>query len=287
MPQPVEKITEESHKYKEIEQEALEETLTLLEKKLKNIEKTGKRTTYAILLISLLVGGTLSFYIYEILFQPSAALTPGKFLIENLSGQQVNTWVAWYVTKESPLYVSIVNSNLLSKEKINVIKNAILSEETVELPNSVFGKIPSDEKHVYYVGWKGALKKINDNDTSLYVPKDFEIEESDKPIGKILIILSKSTRESGTLAITRSIADESNHQILKSFVTIYDIENLNDDELAAVTRYEFGHALGLPESTKDGVYQKIDPTASYISECVVKHIISLYNERDPSQVICN
>ncbi len=282
--QPIEEIMKESGKYKEIELEKIlaSETLVLVQKKLNNIEKTGKNTAYAVLLVSFVVAGILSFYMYEELFQPSSALTPGRFIIENLKGQPINTWAAWYVPKESALHVSIVNSNLLPKEKINVIKNAILSEETVETSKSA--PAGTSIKHVYYAGWKGALKKTNEKETSWYIPKDFEIEESDKPVGKILIILSKSSQESGAFAITRSIADENNHQILKSFVTIYDVENLNDKELSSIVRHEFGHALGLPESAKEDSYHKIEQATSYISECEMEGISSLYDEQNPVSV---
>ncbi|TBR12104.1 MAG: hypothetical protein EPO62_00650 [Candidatus Nitrosotenuis sp.] len=283
--QPIEETMKEPRKYKEIELEKIlaSETLVLMQKKLNNIEKTGKNTTYAVLLVSLVVAGIFSFYMYGELFQPSAALTPGRFIIENLKGQPINTWAAWYVPKESVLHVSIVNSNLLPKEKINVIRNAILSEETIETSKSALVGT-SAIKHVDYVGWKGALKKTSENETSWYIPKDFEIEESDKPVGKILIILSKSSQESGALAVTRSIADENNHQILKSFVTIYDVENLNDKELSSIVRHEFGHALGLPESNKEDAYHKIEQATSYISECEIGGIISLYDEQNPASV---
>ncbi|WP_179368036.1 matrixin family metalloprotease [Candidatus Nitrosotenuis sp. DW1] len=279
LPRSVEKTTESST-YASTD-------LELLQTKLNNVEKIGKRTTYAISVTSLVVVAILSFYMYEHFYEPNLVLTSGKYIIEDMNGQQVDAQVAWYATKEEPFHVYIINSNLLSPEKIETLKNPILSEETVEIPNSVVKKNPPQEKTVYYKGWKGALMKANEKNTSLIIPINFKIEESDKQLGEIMIILSKD-RPDNIHSNTKSIVDANNHQILKSIITVYDVENLNEVELSAIIRHEFGHALGLyPSGTKDNLtYHVYEPPYAYVSECNIDDLVSLYGG-DLNQTPCD
>ncbi|MBI5145854.1 MAG: hypothetical protein HZA84_01385 [Thaumarchaeota archaeon] len=260
--------------------------LELLQTNLNNMEKIGKRTTYAILVTSLVVVIILSFHIYEHFYEPNLVLTSGKYIIEDMNGQQINTQVAWYTTKEEPFHVHIINSNLLTPEKIEALKNPILSEETIEIPNDVLEKnLPG--KTIYYKGWKGALMKANEKNASLRIPVDFKIEKSDEQLGEITIILSKDHPDN-IHSNTKSIVDANNHQILKSVITIYGVEDLHEIELTALVRHEFGHALGLyPYGTKDSLtYHVYEPPYAYVSECNIADVISLYGGQ-PSQTTCD
>ena len=83
-------------------------------------------------------------------------------------------------------------------------------------------------------------------------------------------------------------ADERQHQILKVFVTLYDADNRNNEELVAITRHEFGHAFGLLHSTapEDLMHENFRTEFPYISQCDLDAIISLYDNQNPNQVIC-
>ncbi len=261
--------------------------LNLLQTSLNNMEKMGKRTTYVILFASLIVAGVLSFHMYEHFYESDFFLTSGKFIIEDLNGQEVNAQVSWHATEgNEPFHVDIINSDLLPPEKIKVIKNAVLSEEAVEIPNSALKKSPAEVKTTYYKGWRGALMKASEESTSLNIPVNFQIMETNEQIDEISIILSKD-RPHDIHSNTKSIVDADNHQILKSIITIYDVENLHDIELSAIIRHEFGHAIGLyPFGTKDKLtYHVYEPTYAYVSECNIEDIISLYNEQ-PNQHVC-
>ena len=78
------------------------------------------------------------------------------------------------------------------------------------------------------------------------------------------------------------------NEILKSYITIYDTSNLDEEELSTITRHEFGHALGLGHSTapEDLMAPTIDMTTPYISPCNVAGIVDLYNGADEGQTIC-
>ncbi len=129
--------------------------------------------------------------------------------------------------------------------------------------------------------------KANEKNTSLRIPINFKIEESDKQLGEITIILTKD-RPDNIHSNTKSIVDTDNRQILKSIITIYDVENLNEVELDAIVRHEFGHALGLyPSGTKDNLtYHVYELPYAYVSECNIDDVISLYGGR-PSQTFCD
>ena len=55
-------------------------------------------------------------------------------------------------------------------------------------------------------------------------------------------------------------------------------ESLNNGELEAVTRHEFGHALGLPELDFEAGAADYK-SGSYISKCYIDLITSPYNEQ--------
>ena len=75
---------------------------------------------------------------------------------------------------------------------------------------------------------------------------------------------------------------------LKSDITIFDVDNLTDNQLTTITRHEFGHALGLAHSTafEDLMAQTVITEYPYISECDVDAIILLYDGGKSSQVVC-
>lgn len=263
--------------------------LALVQKRLTSMEKAGKKTTYGVLMICGIAAAVLLFYMFFNVNTGTVDLTAGRFVIEDLNGKKIDTWIVWNSIDSDPLHISIINSNLLSSEKIDAIKSGILSEETIVISDSELGRSVSGGENMYYKGWKGALQMLDMGTTSIHIPKNFEIEESVAPTGEIWIILSKDHSIDGDQSGTRSIADGDNHQILKSVITIYDIESLDNEELAAITRHEFGHALGLYSSETDDhfLYHALNSRIAYISNCNVIDLVSLYNENQPSLTACH
>ncbi|WKT58559.1 matrixin family metalloprotease [Candidatus Nitrosotenuis chungbukensis] len=208
-----------------------------------------------------------------------------RYFTENLRGDTVDTWKSWRLTGTT-LAVNILKSPRVTDHQLDVIHNAIASEKTVEFDDSIVHKGPKGTTSVYYQGWAGALKSASKEDTKYQVPTDFNFINSSGGEGDIIITLSNIKDSDGYTGYTKSVTEEN--EILKSFITIYDISNLTDDQLGTIVRHEFGHALGLGHSTatEDLMAPTIDMTIPYISECNVDAMADLYNANEGRQTVC-
>lgn len=270
---------------------AMQTDIALIQKQIQMLETRTKRNSKIVLLSIVLLMVILLTYISVtgIIGSPERGhLSSGRYIVENLKGYKISTWVTWHIPKEEVLQVTIINSPGLSDERINVVKETITSEETIVLENSFLNKDPPNERSMFYKGWKGALESISGQKTEFATPTNFEVTTSEKSIGDIIIILSTAKEADGTYGFTRSIADEDASQILKSFITIFDADSLDEVELSAVVRHEFGHAMGLAHSTdsEDLMYPTFHSTHAFISECDLDAIISLYNGEKSTQIVC-
>ena len=206
-----------------------------------------------------------------------------RLLIENLRGDTVDTWKSWRLVGTS-MNVNIVNPRGMSDDKIDVVIDAITSKESIDVDDSITHKGPKGFKSTYYKGWEGALQQANDIETKYNIPSEFNIIKSHTQGGDIIITLSNIRDNDGYTGYTKSIVD--GNEILKSFITIYDVANLTDEQLATIVRHEFGHSLGLGHSSapEDLMAPSIDMTVPYISECNMAAIVNLYSGIEGSTV---
>jgi len=208
-----------------------------------------------------------------------------KYFTENLRGDTIDTWKSWRIVGTS-LNVNILKSPRVTEHQLDVIKNAISSVKTEEFDDSLVHKGPKGSKSTYYLGWVGALREASKEKTQYKIPTEFDFVDSNGGEGDIIITLSNIKDSDGYTGYTKSVTE--NNEILKSFITIYDISNLSDDQLETITRHEFGHALGLGHSTatEDLMAPTIDMTIPYISDCNIDAIVNLYNAKSDSQTVC-
>ena len=111
---------------------------------------------------------------------------------------------------------------------------------------------------------------------------------TEKGNGDIIINLKDYASSDGYSGFTNSIVDESNHQILKSSITIYDADSLSIEQYKTILRHELGHGFGLAHSTapEDLMHSIITTEYPYISECDLDAITALYDGSQKSQVVC-
>ncbi len=210
-----------------------------------------------------------------------------KYVTENLRGDTIDTWKFWNIIPGSALTVNIVNSELLDDDKILIIKNAITSYETILIDDSLVHKGPKGTSSTYYLGWTGSLKNAAELYPTKYpIPNNFDIIESKRGEGDIIILLSKLKDTDGYSGFTKSTVD--GNEILKTSITIYDVNNLSESQLSTIILHEMGHAMGLAHSTapEDLMYPVIETDFPYISECNISAIAALYNGEIQGQVVC-
>ncbi|TBR09814.1 MAG: matrixin family metalloprotease [Candidatus Nitrosotenuis sp.] len=270
----------------------LDKTVRMEEKK---SNRLAKKNLVVIAVSALVVGVGLSAYSVYVTdlagkqYQISnlGNINPGGYVIQNLRGDTIDTWLSWRLVQGSTLHVGIINGERFP-EKIPLIKEVVESEKSIEVDDSLLHKGPKGSTSTYYVGWQGALEHASENPTDLYIPSKLQVLESSRGEGDITVILSNERNGDGYSGFTRSIADDSQNQILKSTITIYDTGALNGDQFKTILRHEFGHALGLAHSTapEDLMAPVVMTSYPYISDCDLSTIVKLYDGGKNSQVTC-
>lgn len=246
------------------------------------------RTKKILLGISLMLTVAISFIFFGGMVEPTENATPlkSKFVIENLRGDKVYTFMRWQILPQDTLVVNIINPEFASSEQVQKIKDVITSTESLDIDDSLQHMGPKGTLSTYYRGWQGALDYLSSKDTKYNIPKEINVIESKNGEGQIIINLSNEVNSDGYSGFTKSIVDQN--QILKSTITIYDMNELSSVQLETIVRHEFGHALGLAHSTapNDLMYPIILTDYPYISQCDLDAIVALYDGKESSDVIC-
>ena len=284
------KLGEESQKSKELEQEKL-----LLEEMVhdgeKAEQKTHKRFYSSIALIAVTISLGIVGYVYyenQIVTQNASHLPinyNSNYVIQNLQGDTVDTWVAWNIANGRIIHIHVTNTANLPQNMIDAMKDAILSTKAVKIDDSATGAGPKGSSSVYYVGWTGAVGAAYSEPTKQYIPQQFEINGSPNGVGDIEIILTNDISPDGYSGYTKTLVD--GNEILKSKITIFKANKLDANSLSAIMRHEFGHALGLGHSTASAdLMSPMLPEYPYISGCDIDTLQKLYDGDKNSKVVC-
>jgi|GEM_PF-771882 len=268
----------------------------LLTKKVDSREQTSfvmmKKYYMTIAIAGLIIGGFVGvFTFYENSLDDNYVMLVGehaksKYLVQNLRGDTLATWFPWMLAASQSLHVNILDTDLATQERIDVIKNTINSEETLDMDNLLTHKGPEGTTSTYYKGWVGALQIAAQQNTELEIPQSFEFSNSKRPIGDITVELSSLSDPDGYSGYTKSIIDGG--EILKSHIIIYDVNSISNERLSTIFMHEFGHALGLAHSSApdDLMYPVIETNFPYISECMIDAISELYDGVKSGKVEC-
>lgn len=231
-------------------------------------ENTTRKVNHRhILIASLSIALVISvLVIQDPMREESNSLRTGYFTY-NLKGDQIEATSKWDKPEGIPIRVYIENLATLPDNKIQIIKDAIYSKEIIQIDDSLTHKAPSGEKSHFYLGWNGIL-----DDSSLPLV-DFASSKID---ADVIVSLIRTKNMDGYSGWTESTI--KNDEILHSQVTIFNSNELSEQNLGTITRHEFGHVLGLGHSTDpdDLMSPTINTSLPYISECARDTLISLY-----------
>ncbi|NHH98182.1 hypothetical protein DYY66_2474 [Candidatus Nitrosotalea sp. FS] len=240
--------------------------------------------------IAIIAVSTLSLFVVYLQYEnqfltPKLSGATSSYVIQNLQGDTVNTWVAWNIANDRVIHIHVVNDAKLSQNMLDSMESAITSTKAVNIDNSQTGKGPKGTSSIFYVGWEGAAEQASSEHTKSYIPQKFDINGSPDGTGDVEIILTTDVSPDGYSGYTKSLVD--GNEILKSKITIYKADKLDANNLSAIIRHEFGHAMGLGHSTaSEDLMSPVLPDYPYISGCDIDALKGLYDGNKNSKVIC-
>ena len=250
-----------------------------------------KKYAIAITILAVILTGVSFAYTVDLVGQQYHVANLGEvksnYVIQNLKGDIIDTWLSWRLVDDYIINVNLIDGQKYP-DKADIVRTVVHSEEAIDIDDSLLHKGPKGTVSTYYVGWTGALASASKIPTELYIPHKFNVIESPRGEGDITIKLTSQSSGDGYSGYTKSIADDAQNQILKSEITIYDVDKLSKAQFETILRHEFGHALGLAHSTatEDLMYPTITTDYPYVSDCDIDAIVLLYDGGKSSQVVC-
>lgn len=275
-----------------VDQDEINKRLQRLEKAFDKIQKShtvrptiNYKTFWMLIVSGTVFAFTLTFSAYT--ENLDSERFSEKYLVQNLKGDTLDTFFAWNLPEDEELHVHILSTESIPQEKITAIQDAILSDESISVDDSIMHKGPKGVESTYFFGWQKAIENSN-QDTLHPIPTKFHIHQVSNENGQVIIKPTNALSPDGVTAYTNSMIDKNNNQILKSTITIYGFDELDQQEISTIIRHEFGHALGLAHSTdpEDLMHPTITTSYPYISRCDIDALIGLYDGKQQSTITC-
>jgi len=150
---------------------------------------------------------------------------------------------AWKEVKNNEIQVLIIRDANVSQKHVDIVEDTINSKEVNNSGKKLFQ------------GWNEGIKQISESHgvtiPTLHVQSKLDSQDT------IIIYLMDKIDTSGYDGYTNLYYDE-NGNIEKAFVKIFNVDELNENQLKTIVRHEIGHALGLGHTNeKNDLMQSI------------------------------
>jgi len=150
---------------------------------------------------------------------------------------------AWKEVKNNEIQVLIIRDAKVSQKHVDIVEDTINSKEVDNSGKKLFQ------------GWNEGIKQISESHgvtiPTLHVQSKLDSQDT------IIIYLMDKIDTSGYDGYTNLYYDE-NGNIEKAFVKIFNVDELNENQLKTIVRHEIGHALGLGHTNeKNDLMQSI------------------------------
>lgn len=137
---------------------------------------------------------------------------------------------AWKEVKNNEIQVLIIRDAKVSQKHVDIVEDTINSKE-----------VNNSGKKLFH-GWNEGIKQISESHgvtiPTLHVQSKLDSQDT------IIIYLMDKIDTSGYDGYTNLYYDK-NGNIEKAFVKIFNVDELNENQLKTIVRHELGHALGL------------------------------------------